>query len=69
MRIVPAHCGLDHAVQVFERHPGRHFDPAPDGRLGVGQYDLQTNDVAHATRLAGSGFQFLGRSTVTRLTG
>ena len=68
--VLPAHRRLDHGVQVLEGQRRGHLDPAPDRRLGVGEHDLQPNDgIAHAARVAGSGFQFQGRSSATRFAG
>jgi hypothetical protein len=70
MRVLPAHGGLDDIVQVLERRPGQHLDPAPDGGFGIFEDDLEMdNGIAHAARVASLFFQFQGsRSPIFSLT-
>jgi len=44
MRIRPAHCQLEDAVQLPQIHVAGHTKPSPNGRLGTLKRDLQLVD-------------------------
>jgi hypothetical protein len=46
MLVVPAHGGLDDAMERLEVGRGEHGDAAPDQRVDFGQLDSEECDVA-----------------------
>ena len=72
MLVVPAHRGLDDAMQFLEAGHGWQLDSPPDWRFGVVEHDLQADDGvgrAHAGNLSALAFQFQGNNSPIRFAG